>query len=34
MRGLHQGDPLSPYLFDPFMERLKHLVEEAVEYGG
>ena len=32
-RGIRQGDPLSPYIFVACMERLSHLIEEAVNNG-
>ncbi|KAH1056308.1 hypothetical protein J1N35_034373 [Gossypium stocksii] len=32
--GIRQGDPFSPYFFVLCMERLRHLIEEAIEKGS
>ena len=32
-RGIHQGDPLSPYLFVPCIERLSHLIQTSIFKG-
>ena len=33
-RGIRQGDPLCPYIFVFFMERLSHLISVEVQNGG
>lgn len=33
-RGIRQGDPLSPYIYVICMERLSHLIENAVSNGA
>jgi len=32
--GVRQGDPLSLYLFVPCMERLNHIIEDAINQGN
>lgn len=33
-RGIRQGDPVSPYIFVLCMDKLSHLIMEAVEEGS
>lgn len=33
-RGIRQGDPLSPYIFVPCMERLSELINQRVHEGS
>lgn len=33
-RGIHQGDPISPYLFVLCMDKLSHLIEQEIVSGN
>lgn len=34
LRGIRQGDPISPYLFVMCMDKLSHLISQKVEEGS